>query len=550
MTVAEIRQHAGFRWHCGCLPRPPQPPQPPIARTQKPRNQGNLHKPAKILQLNIDGWRGKATILTKLTEETGADIVALQETKLTAKDASPTDWTVYRADRTAHRTQSTRAIAQGGVALIVRPGLDTKPLPALQLPHGSALESVGASIRLGGKWVDIWSIYRPPARGGASDARDAALHTPAWPTNAIICSDINAHGAWDASKDSDEYGTQLEDWMTDKGLLTLNSGAPTRFDSHGRGSSPDVTIVPTNMSQDMSWEVLGTIGSDHAPIAVTLGRDIDTGRGAAARINIRKADWDAYGAEVRALLDAATEQHSSIEKENKELVRIIQTASKRSIPVTTRKGVKPWWNGECEAAKKACNAALNKLRRDNTEANRHDYATRRQALHTAVQSGKQEAWRDFVSTLNPRTPTTKVWNTLRAMDGRKKSRLPNVPISDNKLLTSDQQKADRAAAVYASVSRVPIPREDQKAAYTSYRKASKQEHPELDALFTRRELNEVLCHTKPTAAGPDGIHPLMLRNLPEEGKERLLRLINRSWTEGRVPAQWKTACIIPILKKN
>ena len=42
----------------------------------------------------------------------------------------------------------------------------------------------------------------------------------------------------------------------------------------------------------------------------------------------------------------------------------------------------------------------------------------------------------------------------------------------------------------------------------------------------------------------------MLINLPDEGKDRLLHLINRSWTEGRVPSSWKLACIIPILKKD
>ena len=55
MTVAEIRQHAGFRWHCGCLPRPPQPPQPPIAENAETAQSRQPHKPAKILQLNIDG---------------------------------------------------------------------------------------------------------------------------------------------------------------------------------------------------------------------------------------------------------------------------------------------------------------------------------------------------------------------------------------------------------------------------------------------------------------------------------------------------------------
>ena len=179
------------------------------------------------------------------------------------------------------------------------------------------------------------------------------------------------------------------------------------------------------------------------------------------------------------------------------------------------------------------------------------YNEAQKKLKDTVVESKKASWRSFAGTLEARTPTTKVWNTLRAMDGRKKSRLSNQPIrQDTKTFITDRSKAEDAVRAYAQVSKVQIPRTDEKDAYMPYRGGLKTEVEDMDKPITRLDLNTVLGKTKASAPGLDGVHPLMLINLPDEGKDRLLHLINRSWTEGRVPSSWKLACIIPILKKD
>ena len=42
----------------------------------------------------------------------------------------------------------------------------------------------------------------------------------------------------------------------------------------------------------------------------------------------------------------------------------------------------------------------------------------------------------------------------------------------------------------------------------------------------------------------------MLKNLTDTGKSQLLKLINKSWTEGKLPDQWKLGTIIPLPKPN
>ena len=52
------------------------------------------------------------------------------------------------------------------------------------------------------------------------------------------------------------------------------------------------------------------------------------------------------------------------------------------------------------------------------------------------------------------------------------------------------------------------------------------------------------------APGQDGIAPEMVKNMGAFAKIKLLQLFNRSWERGEIPKNWKTAVIVPILKKG
>ena len=76
MTIKELLSHNNYSWHCGCERatgrEPPKKQQPPVQAKKK-------KKKLNILQINIDGWRGKATILKNVLEDVEADVVTLQD---------------------------------------------------------------------------------------------------------------------------------------------------------------------------------------------------------------------------------------------------------------------------------------------------------------------------------------------------------------------------------------------------------------------------------------------------------------------------------------
>ena len=66
--------------------------------------------------------------------------------------------------------------------------------------------------------------------------------------------------------------------------------------------------------------------------------------------------------------------------------------------------------------------------------------------------------------------------------------------------------------------------------------------------FTIEEIETGIKKIRPGAHGPDQIHNLMLKNLPEEAKNILLILFNKSIKEGYNPKEWRKTSIIPIPK--
>ena len=68
-------------------------------------------------------------------------------------------------------------------------------------------------------------------------------------------------------------------------------------------------------------------------------------------------------------------------------------------------------------------------------------------------------------------------------------------------------------------------------------------------VFTERELEDAIKKLKlPKSPGEDGIANEMISNLPKEGRQMVLSMINRTWVEGNHPHEMKTGIIIPILK--
>ena len=88
-------------------------------KKRRVNHQKRPSKDARILQLNIDGWRGKKDILNKLIEDVGADVVILQELEMLDQAPNTPEFVPLISTRKIQRT-GTEQQAQGGIAILVR----------------------------------------------------------------------------------------------------------------------------------------------------------------------------------------------------------------------------------------------------------------------------------------------------------------------------------------------------------------------------------------------------------------------------------------------
>ena len=136
------------------------------------------------------------------------------------------------------------------------------------------------------------------------------------------------------------------------------------------------------------------------------------------------------------------------------------TRKKVSTPTSSGRTPKPWWNSKCAEAKREFNRSQRELRRNRSDPARLErFEEARRNLDRTIKDERRESWRQFAADLTPSVPTTKVWNTLRGMDGRSQASLPGVPLVEGgKTLVTDKQKAEATVKVYAGVSRLKVDR--------------------------------------------------------------------------------------------
>ena len=80
---------------------------------------------------------------------------------------------------------------------------------------------------------------------------------------------------------------------------------------------------------------------------------------------------------------------------------------------------------------------------------------------------------------------------------------------------------------------------------------SSAQDPELVIEVSEEQVSKFLKDLKPDkSAGPDGIHPLVLRSVADQISKPLTKLYKMSINTGKVPEDWRKANIVPIYKKG
>ena len=251
--------------------------------------------------------------------------------------------------------------------------------------------------------------------------------------------------------------------------------------------------------------------------------------------NLKKANWDRYRLEVETALSKRS-LPTDCQRDEKILRTIILKAS-HHIPT-----------------------GRHRLHEEPVPAEILDVMTRRDDLRKRDRTSpelprlnkdiqkricehKRQKWRDFVENMDHKTDITKLWRTIKGIDGRAKHTTENEAISFNGISFSSSTQL----ATMFNTSK--LGRHSSSRETRLVTRETKRKPMEMVETFTADIVTRAIKSCRNSKAfGPDKLSIFHLKNLGPRAIEYITALFNLSVTNCQIPAIWKSSLIIPIPK--
>ena len=365
--------------------------------------------------------------------------------------------------------------------------------------------------------------------------------------------DSNCHSTLFGSRDQNERGTMLEDYMALQGLVPGNVGNENTFIRGDSGTLIDVTFgTPDAISQISNWRVhrSNILDSDHRLIQmeIAFGRSVHEYSRDLTRVN-----WDLFRHKIKERVDGVNLNKSftilELESTTNKLEKEVLTVLDELAPVRKRfiKERFRWWTKELQALwdrrediKKMGNPTpdkrtlLNKLTKDFNKLKRFE---------------KRKAKRTFLSESNTPLLMAKM---NKILNSQPRNQIGILRKEDGSFTESLDESLDLILGKCFP-------------GCTDYNSNSIQELNDIKSasdakgVCLRTPLRYLSIHKIKTsikstkthkACGPDTIKPIVLRNLPSEALVILQSIYEACIHSKYTPLTWRKANVILIPKPN
>lgn len=326
-----------------------------------------------ILQWNINGFNPQKENLLLLINKLNPDMICLQETNNKIYQKPPLkNYNLYLKNRTDG------SIASGGVAIYT-----TSAYKVDELHLNSTLECCAVTINHINKPTTVCNVYLP--RSQAFTSSELIHLVNQLPEPFILLGDFNSHSfIWGSNKD-DSRGKILEQVLDSTNVNILNDGSPTHLNNTYKTlSTIDLTICSSSIAHLWDWKTSDELfGSDHFPIIITKqGRDTAYETKCTPKWKLSEADFNKYKLIISTKINKMKLLHknyTSITKKIEDLTELILQTAEITIPKSSNKSSKrplPWWNQECQNARRIHKQAFIKFKRHPTTQNQIEYKKR------------------------------------------------------------------------------------------------------------------------------------------------------------------------------
>ena len=516
---------------CSSAPAPP-PTQPPPAPTTTSKPKDDTFN---ILQFNANGIGNKLSELERFLEKHNVKVAAIQESKLTSKSRNPRiqNFTTVRRDRPQGQG--------GGLLIFIHKSINFRQQP--QSPETLSdlhLEELTISAKLGNTELIISNIYIPPTSSCAAGYQPLIDHLMTTP-DTLILGDFNAHhSSWHATS-TDTRGKNLADSISNSDFGIINWDTPTRLPNNATPSSPDVSLASSSLITSTNWNTITTLGSDHLPILIRLQTTVSvTPASHRTYVNLKKANWARFTQEIEDKLSNRP-LPSDCQKDEKTLRAIILKAASHHIPT-----------GRHKINTEPVPAEILDLTKERDELRRRDHTSPElqrlnEEITRTTTAHKQAKWKQFVETMDHKTDSSKLWRTIKAIDGKSTPTAENEAIVFNEKPTSSPKDIANKFNKQFTTSKLGIHSSSHETRYVS-REARKKSQETAPTFTTAMVTSAIKSCSNSRAFGPDLLSIFHLKNLGPKATEYLTALFNDSFKSSRIPSIWKTSLVIPIPK--
>lgn len=194
----------------------------------------------------------------------------------------------------------------------------------------------------------------------------------------------------------------------------------------------------------------------------------------------------------------------------------------------------PWWDGECDRAKRLRRAAYKKYRFTLALEDLIVFKKRRAEMKRLIKAKKRKNFRDFAASLNFRTDPTYVWKKCKVL----KNSWINVSSSgvrENLQKVNLEPAIDKLCPPWVCTNPDILP--------------DCPENEFLDSHFTFSEFNRALEEKRnDSSPGMDGISFEVLKRLSPKFKLLLLDIFNEMYDRGYFPDAWRNVFVWFIKK--
>ena len=463
------------------------------------------------------------------------------------------------------------AKGQGGVMLCIRDNI-----PYKELEYYANLDTQTIGIKLNNS-IKIITYYNRPAQH-----LEEAVFTDTAST--IYVGDLNCkHMAFGSTK-TDVFGVKLNDILTNKNLVALNDGSPTRISPiNGNVEVLDYAIAsPDLLAKITEFSVGDDLASDHLPLHITINAtDTEINKSKIYRHNTCQNNWNNFKNSVKNAVDWEEEillnTPAEIDLAVNNITNIIVNNYNTHCPLKEYKPKSklkftPYFKQLVKQRRQARHKQKKATAQDDKIKFRCEYNKLTKYIRQEKARQENLFWQDKCNKLNNEVNPRKFWASFKSFSNNKLNtdpRVSNYKIKkpDGTITTDETEITELFSEHLAQIHQVP-----ESANYDQNFKEQIHNHiinnktiytPQINinnepgdddqsvAAFTPEELNKALKTRKnKSAPGVDEITYLILKNCPAELFKVLAEIFTRSLHIGYFPQDWKKAKVKMIPKQH